>query len=102
MFTIILWDTEKYQQVKLIRNYTDNEKFLAQSDQKQYPLLSQLTYCDEELFSNGELSELLNEVNELRGKNVVPERSAYFEDIENMILEAINTHKSILITPFVD
>ncbi|CNC78753.1 Uncharacterised protein [Yersinia frederiksenii] len=102
MFTIILWDTEKYQQVKLIENYTDNEKFLAQSDQEHYPLLSQLTYCDEELFSNDELSELLNEINELKVKNVNPERSVYLEDVANMVIEAIKTHKSILITPFVD
>ncbi|GAB2948264.1 hypothetical protein [Hafnia psychrotolerans] len=102
MFTIVLWDVEKYQQVKLIENYADNEVFLAQSDQDKYPLLSQLTYCDEELFSNDELIGLSSEINELKMESVDTEISAYLESVENMIAEAISTHKSILITPFVD
>lgn len=102
MFTIVLWDIEKYQQVKLIENYADNEVFLAQSDQDKYPLLSQLTHCDEELFSNDELIKLSCEINELKRESVDPEISAYLESVENMIAEAISTHKSILITPFVD
>lgn len=102
MFTIVLWDVEKYQQVKLIGNYTGNEVFLAQPDQDKYPLLSQLTYCDEELFSNTELIELLNEINKLKIESIDTEISAYLESVGNIIDEAINTHKSILITPFVD
>lgn len=102
MFTVVLWDVEKYQQVKLIENYADNEIFLAQSDKDKYPLLSQLTNCDEELFSNDELIELSSEISELKRESVDTEISAYLESIENMIAEAISTHKSILITPFVD
>lgn len=102
MFTVVLWDIEKYQQVKLIGNYADNEIFLAQSDKDKYPLLSQLTNCDEELFSNDELIELSSEISELKRKSVDTEISAYLESVENMIAEAISTHKSILITPFVD
>ncbi|HHL2502335.1 TPA: hypothetical protein ACQ301_004469 [Yersinia enterocolitica] len=102
MFTIVLWDVEKYQQVKLIENYADNEIFLAQSDKDKYPLLSQLTNCDEELFSNDELIKLSSEISELKRESVDTEISAYLESVENMIAEAISTHKSILITPFVD
>ncbi|WP_127960487.1 hypothetical protein [Serratia microhaemolytica] len=102
MFTVVLWDTEKYQKIKLIEKYDENEKFLAQSDQDHYPLLSRLTYCDEELFSNVELNKLLDEVNELKIKSVDTEVIAYLESVASMIAEAIRIHKSILITPFID
>ncbi|MDB6371839.1 hypothetical protein [Photorhabdus bodei] len=103
MFTFLLWDIDKYQSIRLIENYVGNEAFLVPTDQVQYPLLSGLTNCDEELYSNEEaLEKLLAEVSELRKEMDNKEINDYLQQIASMIFEAINTRKSILITPFIE
>ncbi|WP_387490662.1 hypothetical protein [Photorhabdus sp. RM96S] len=103
MFTFVLWDIDKYQSIRLIENCVGNEAFLVPIDQVQYPLLSGLTNCDEELYSNEEaLEKLLAEVSELRKEMHNKEINDYLQQIASMIFEAINTRKSILITPFIE
>lgn len=103
MFTIFIWDTERYQSNDKIENLSGNEKFLIPLDLKKYPLLGNLSSCEEDIFSNGLLVDLSNEVKELiiDFKNDT-DIEKYLLNFLNLINKAMSLNKSILITPFLE
>ncbi|PHM39371.1 hypothetical protein Xmau_02978 [Xenorhabdus mauleonii] len=103
MYTFVLWDTDKYQPIRLIEKHAGNEFFLVQTDREKYPLLSELSDCDEEFYNGNEILQiLLTEISEIQKGVNDTETHIYFQRIIELILEAINTNKSVVITPFAD
>ena len=103
MFTIYIWDTDKYQPIEKINDLIGNENFLIPSDTKTYPLLGSLSFCEEDIFEKELLVELKNEVEKLMVKHQFDENiTQYLANFVNLINKAISLDKSIFITPFVE
>ncbi len=66
MFTVHLWDTEKYQSLFTIEDYKTNELFLIATDKKLFPLLSELATCEDDVFSGNQLIQLHFELSMLK------------------------------------
>ncbi|RJL22863.1 hypothetical protein [Pectobacterium polaris] len=101
MFIVHLWDKIVGESITALEDFPGNESFLIRNDRCRYPLLSELSNCDMELFSDEQLGELREEMSnlmkyELSGKNA----QDYLLSIIALIDQAYSDSKSILFSPF--
>ncbi|MBN3215515.1 hypothetical protein [Pectobacterium polaris] len=101
MFIVHLWDKIVGESITALEDFPGNESFLIRNDRCRYPLLSELSNCDMELFSDEQLGELREEMSnlmkyELSGKNA----QDYLLSIIALIDQADSDSKSILFSPF--
>ena len=107
MFNIYLWDAKKYVEtdsfeggvLKKFHSKDIKNSFLIQDDEEVYPLLSNLSFCEEDVFSEKQLDKLYKELSLLLDKYSDDNRD-YILDLINFISEAIKLNKSVLFSPF--
>ncbi|CNH44438.1 hypothetical protein AB8989_21370 [Yersinia hibernica] len=101
MFIVYLWDKVLGESITALEDFPGNENFLIRNDRCRYPLLSELSNCDMELFSDEQLGELREEIRnlmkyELSGQDV----QDYLLSVIALIDQADSDSKSILFSPF--
>lgn len=101
MFIVYLWDKAVGESITALEDFPGNESFLIRNDRCRYPLLSELSNCDMELFSDEQLGELREEIRslmkyELSGQDV----QDYLLSVIALIDQADSDSKSILFSPF--
>ncbi|WP_230655918.1 hypothetical protein [Psychrobacter sp. I-STPA10] len=103
MYYVYLWDRSRYcpDNMRIIKEYKI-DKALAESffilDSATYPILSELSYVDFDLYFGDLLYELKQDLN-----NYLTSENKFHSEVEKIISfvdEAINTEKSILFDPF--
>ncbi|WP_227431122.1 hypothetical protein [Psychrobacter sp. I-STPA6b] len=103
MYYVYLWDRNRYcpDNMRRIKEFKIN-KALAESffilDSATYPILSELSYVDFDLYFGDSLYELKQDLN-----NYLTSENKFQDEVEKIISfvdEAINTEKSILFNPF--
>lgn len=101
MFIIYLWDKNIGESIESLEDFSGNEKFLIRNDYDTYPLLSELSSCDMELFSGEQLIELSHEIHRLLQDELL-EKSIYeyLLSVTFLIDKAYRDNKSILFSPF--
>ncbi len=101
MFIVYLWDKKVGERIDSLKDFSGNEKFLIKGDHQKYPLLSELSNCDMELFSDEQLIELRKEIEELM-VDKLSERDVhdYLSSIITLIDRAERDGQSILFSPF--
>ncbi|ARA76564.1 hypothetical protein RC90_16260 [Pectobacterium brasiliense] len=101
MFIVYLWDKVVGESITALEDFPGSESFLIRNDRCRYPLLSELSNCDMELFSDEQLGELHEEISnlmryELSGQDV----QDYLLSVIALIDQADSDSKSILFSPF--
>ncbi|ANS44135.1 hypothetical protein [Serratia inhibens] len=101
MFIIYLWDKDIGESITSLKDFSGNEKFLIMSDSCEYPLLSELSSCDMELFSDGQLPNLREEVKSLMvDQSLGQDVRDYLLSVIELINIAESDNKGILFSPF--
>ena len=104
MYYVYLWDRSRYclDNMRILNRYSI-DKALAESffmlDSATYPILSELSYVDFDLYFGDLLYELKKDLN-----NYLTSENKFQNEVEKIISfvdEAINTEKSVLFDPFV-
>lgn len=101
MFIIYLWDKVIGESIGSLGDFSGNENFLIRKDSCKYPLLSELSDCDMELFSDEQLIDLRQEINNLM-KDELLEQNAYdyLLSVVSLIDDAYQDNKAVLFSPF--
>lgn len=101
MFIVYLWDKVIGESITSLEDFPGNESFLIRDDNCQYPLLSQLSNCDMELFSDEQLADLRKEINNLmKDESSEQDVHDYLLSVVALIDQADRDNKSILFSPF--
>ncbi|MFZ4835192.1 hypothetical protein [Rouxiella sp. Mn2063] len=101
MFIIYLWDKDRGESITSLKDFTGNENFLITSDSYKYPLLSELSNCDMELFSDRQLASLRGEIESLMEEQSLDQSIYdYLSSVIDLNFHAESNNKSILFSPF--
>ncbi|EGT3586769.1 hypothetical protein R4U62_000525 [Proteus mirabilis] len=101
MFIIYLWDKAIGESIRSLDDFSGNENFLIRDDLCKYPLLSKLSNCDMELFSDGQLIDLRQEINSLMKDELLDQNAYdYLRSVVSLIDDAYHNNKGILFSPF--
>ncbi|AJJ18149.1 hypothetical protein [Yersinia intermedia] len=101
MFIVYLWDNIIGENIASLEDFPGNESFLIRDDHCKYPLLSELSNCDMELFSDEQLAGLRKEINNLmKDESSEQDVHDYLLSVIALIDQANRDNKSILFSPF--
>lgn len=102
MFIIYIWDKAIGKSIESLEDFSGNEKFLIQADHNKYPLLSELSNCDMELFSDEQLVQLRQEINRLliEGEPLGENICTYLSSVISLVDRAYSDNQSVLFSPF--
>ncbi|WP_127960483.1 hypothetical protein [Serratia microhaemolytica] len=100
MFIIYLWDKSIGESLASLSDFDGNENFLIRSDPDKYALLSELSSCDMQLFSDEQLIVLGKEITMLMEELAGQDVHGYLSSLAILIERAKNENKGILFSPF--
>jgi hypothetical protein len=106
MFTIYLWDANYYDDedkltraVEKMPQAKNKNEFLIQTNVLQFPILSELSFCDELLLNAEQLVNLKGELNSLL-ESLGENDKAYVQELILFIQKAFELRLWVLFSPF--